>query len=238
MSVSANSSFNEQINEQLNNFRERYLAGDSKIDDGRAPSLVDTINNPDETGNIIGDQSAYKDLIAFNDNLPVDYQEIVANRNLFGLIVLNNEGDQDKENQDIENQSDNQDRDESQIENDETDIVLEVDNSLEDNNLIDEQQSAQQEEEESNQEIDSELDDRLNYMDQVESVPFYLQGVSLKENDRMAIIISQNNHQSYLIRVGQTIDGYLVKSIDENSVIMEKSDQEFVVHFKGENVFR
>ncbi|MFP4017418.1 MAG: hypothetical protein ACLFUI_10350 [Halanaerobiales bacterium] len=217
LSVSANNGTSSQMIEQLNDFSERYLAGDSSVGKSNpgedlAPSLEDTAT--------------------INANLPAGYKEIISNKNIFALIEIKPE---------VQTQLNSQDegQDESQNSNIEADIVLEEDNPLEDDGQND-PQTIPYEEEESIIDMDLQFDDRFNNTNRVEPVPnpFYLQGVSLKENDRMAIVLNQNTYQSHLIRVGQTIDGYLVKSIDQNSVIMEKTEQEIIVYFQGENEIR
>lgn len=62
--------------------------------------------------------------------------------------------------------------------------------------------------------------------------PFYLQGVSINLYDKMAIIINKNNFKTYLIKPGMIIDGYLVKSISFDEIVMEKDGQKISVEFR------
>lgn len=62
--------------------------------------------------------------------------------------------------------------------------------------------------------------------------PFYLQGVSINQYDRMAIIINKYNSVTYLIKPGITVDGYYVESIDLNEIILEKDGQKLFVGYR------
>ena len=63
--------------------------------------------------------------------------------------------------------------------------------------------------------------------------PFYLHAVSINFFDQRAIIVNSNNSMTYLIKPGDIVDGYLVKEIDFQQVIMEKEGQEIVVVFRN-----
>ena len=61
--------------------------------------------------------------------------------------------------------------------------------------------------------------------------PFYLQGVSINQYNRMAIIINKYNSMTYLIKPGITVEGYYVESIDLNEAVLEKDGQKIFVRY-------
>lgn len=63
--------------------------------------------------------------------------------------------------------------------------------------------------------------------------PFYLLGTSINSFDKMAVIVNYNTSMTYLIKPGDIIDNYLVKTVDYRQVIMEKNAQEIVVVFQN-----
>ena len=63
--------------------------------------------------------------------------------------------------------------------------------------------------------------------------PFYLHAVSINVFDQRAIIVNKNSAMTYLIKPGDIVDGYLVKKIDYQQVIMEKDGKEIVVVFRN-----
>lgn len=62
--------------------------------------------------------------------------------------------------------------------------------------------------------------------------PFNLQAVSLNQEKKMSVIFNQDTSQTHLIRVEDEIEGYLVKEIRAEEIIMEKDNQEIRVEFQ------
>lgn len=64
--------------------------------------------------------------------------------------------------------------------------------------------------------------------------PFIVLAISKQETNSKAILLNKLNNKSYIVNIGSEIEGYIVKELKQDMVILSYQKQELISSFKEE----
>lgn len=207
------------LNVYINSSQQKTTASFIELNEGQIPGNESNAQDGDiydgESNNFINDSitksniSSGKNSESLRDILPVNYQDIIVESNIFKLK---------KSDPPIEEQ-------EKIYQTEEDNFLVEDVEDTPDDTREDLGESIREEEIIVEEPIQTEPEKHPLHN------PFVIQAISINGGNRKAIILNQELGQTFIISSGVEVAGFLVKEIRLESIILEKEGQQTRVEF-------